>query len=429
MNSKIPILLSLFTCLVTQAADWPSWRGPLGNNISPETQAPTQWDKTKNIRWRIELPAPGNSSPIVLGNRVFMTQDIEAEGIRQVMCFDRVNGKLLWKKGTVYKEKEKRHDTNTHCAGSPVTDGECVIAHFASAGLFCFDLNGNELWHVDLGKQDHIWGSASSPVIQGNLVLIYHGPGSPSVLHALDKKTGKKVWNVDLPEVYPKDRFDGFAGKTDGMMGSFATPIIAKVNDRQEVILPVSNQVRAFDLKTGKPLWYSEGMNPLVYSSSTFAEGSVVSMGGYFGSVSVVKPGGSGNMTGNQTWYEQRSKKHRIGSPVIYNGRVFIGNTDGNAECLDLATGKQIWLERLKGNGADGETWGSMVLVGDKLYIVNRSGETFVLRAGPAFEVLSINPVAEKSNSTLAVSNGELFLRTHQALWCISETKATASAR
>ncbi len=429
MNSKISALLSLFSCLTIHASDWPSWRGPLGNNISPESEAPTQWDKTKNIRWRAELPSPGNSSPIVFGNRVYITQAVEDEGIREVLCFDRITGKLLWKKGTVYKEKEQRHETNTHCAASPVTDGERVIAHFGSAGLFCFDLEGKELWHVDLGKQNHTWGNASSPVIQGNLVLIYHGPGTPSILYALDKTSGKKVWSVDLPEVYPKERFDGFAGKTDGMMGSFATPIVVKTSNRQEVVLPVSNQVRAFELSTGKPLWFCEGMNPLVYSSPTYTEGSIVTMGGYFGSVSVVKPGGSGNMTGNQTWYEQRAKKHRIGSPVIHKGRIFIGNTDGHAECLDLATGKQLWLERLKGNEADGETWASMVLVGGNIYIVNRSGDTFVLRAGPAFEVVSINSVGEKSNSTIAVSRGDLFLRTHQALWCISDTKQTASAR
>ncbi len=429
MKPRLSILLLLLTCMAARGADWPSWRGPLGNSISPETQAPTQWDNTKNIRWRIELPDLGNSSPIVLGNRVFITQAIEAEGIRQVMCFDRSNGKLLWKKGTVHKEKEKRHETNTHCATSPVTDGERLIAHFASAGVFCYDLEGKELWNVDLGKQDHTWGSGSSPVIEGNLVLIYHGPGTPSVLHALDKTSGKKVWSVELPEVQPKERFDGFAGKSDGMMGSFATPIVVKTATRQEIILPVSNQVRAFDLKTGKALWYCEKMNPLVYSSPTFAEDSIVSMGGFFGSTSAVKPGGSGNMTEQQLWYEQRSKKHRIGSPVIHRGRIFIGNTDGHAECLDLATGNRIWLERLAGKGADGETWSSMVLVGDKLYIVNRSGDTFVLKAGPAFEVIAINSVGEKSNSTIAVSRGELFLRTQKALWCISETKATASIR
>ncbi len=427
-NSAILATL-LAVSFTTSAGNWPSWRGPDQNNISPETAAPLTWDHQKNIRWRVELPGPGNSSPIVWNDKIFVTQAVEPEGKRLVICFDRNSGKSLWQAGTVYQEKEEHHEANTICAGSPVTDGRHVVAYFGSAGVYCYDLNGKERWHVDLGKQEHHWGQGPSPVLSGNLCLVYHGPGKSSTLVALNKDTGKKAWEVPLPEIQPKERFDGFAGKSDGIMGSFATPLVIKAKSRQQVILPVSNQLRSLDLATGKPLWFCDGMNPLVYGSPTYGENLLVSMGGYFGSVIATRPEGEGDVTQQRLWYEQRSKKHRIGSPVIKGGYVFVGNTDGTSECIELTTGKSVWLERLKGNGADGETWASMVLVGDRLYLVNRSGETFVLRAAPKFEVLAVNPVGELSNSTLAVSNGELFLRTHKALWCISETRQTASLR
>lgn len=410
------------------AANWPNWRGPTHDNIAPETTAPMQWDKTKNIRWRVPLPEPGNSSPIVWGDKVFVTQAIEANGDRSILCYHRRDGKLLWNHSTRYAGKERKHETNTHCSSSPVTDGERVIAHFGSAGVFCYDLNGKVLWQADLGPQDHNWGQGSSPVIHGDLCIVYHGPGTPSTLIALDKKTGKKVWENAVPEVQPQERFDGFAGKSDGMLGSFATPIISpSKSGSDEVIMPVANQLRAWDVKTGKPKWFSTGMNPLVYSSPTLGEGFIVAMGGFFGSTITIRPNHQGDATAQRAWYEQRAKKHRIGSPVIFKGNVFIANTDGTAECIDLASGKSLWLERLKATGANGETWSSMVLIGDKLYITNRSGDTFILKAAPTFEQVAVNSVGELSNSTLAVSNGELFLRTHAALYCIGSVQKVAS--
>ena len=411
------------TLLSAFAGPWPNWRGPAHDNIAPDRSAPTSWDKSKNVRWRVELPDAGNSSPIVWGNRVLITQATEKDGRRQVMCFDRRTGDLLWAAGPTYNEKETKHETNTHCAASPVTDGKRVIASFASAGVFCFDMDGKELWRADLGPQNHIWGQGSSPVLHGELCIVYHGPGTPSIVYALDKNTGRKVWETAIPEVQPKERFDGFAGKSGGAMGSFATPLPVQAGSRTEIILPAGNKVLALDPASGKELWRGEDMNPLVYSSASFGEGHVVAMGGFFGSAMALKPGGNGDVSKDRLWYEQRAKKHRIGSPIIKGGHIYIANTDGTAECLDLATGKPVWMERLPATGSDGETWGSMVLIGDKLYVVNHSGDTFILRAAPKFEILAINSVGERSNSTLAVSDGELFLRTHAALYCISDTK------
>jgi outer membrane protein assembly factor BamB len=266
-------------------------------------------------------------------------------------------------------------------------------------------------------------------MIRGNLCFIYHGPGKPSDLVALDKKTGKVVWQVALPESHPKERFDGFAGKSDGMLGSFASPLIVPANGREELVLALGGTVHAFDPATGKTLWTCTGMNPLVYASPTYGEGVLVAMGGFFGSTLFIKPGGSGDVTqSHRTWYEQRAKKHRIGSPIIKDGYIYFSNTIGVAECVELATGKAIWEERLPVSGSNGETWASMVLAGDRLYVVNQSGDTLVLRAAPKYELIASNPVGETSNSTLALSQGDIFLRTHKALWCIADSKSLAAA-
>jgi outer membrane protein assembly factor BamB len=414
-----------------QAGNWPSWRGPDANQISPETRFPLQWawsekGPSKNILWRTELPEPGNSSPIVWGDRVFVTQAREDGARRNLMCFDRGTGRLLWERGVALEGPDTRHETNPHCAASPVTDGKVVVASFASAGIAAYDFEGKRLWLTDLGPQRHNWGQGSSPVLHGDLVLVYHGPGKDSALHALDKATGVTRWKTPIPEEHPSERFDGFAGKSDGMLGSFSTPLVARVTKgphlgRDEVILPASNRLLAFSAANGQRVWWSEGMNPLVYTSASVGEGKVLAMGGYFGSTILVEPGGDGDVTGKRLYWERRAKKHRIGSPILFNGHAYLSTTDGFAQCLHLATGKLLWEERLPSTGADGATWSSMTLAGDRLYVVNRSGDTIVLRAAPVFERLATNPVGELSNSTLAMSDGQVFLRTHKALYGIGE--------
>src|SRR6185436_15610741 len=188
------ILIALFvsSALSLPAANWPSWRGVNQDNTSPETRFPTSWSREKNVKWRTPLPEPGNSSPIVWGNIVFVTQAVRDGKERTLMAFDRATGKLRWQRGVTYEAEDARHKSNTHCAASPVTDGERVVASFGSAGIVAFDFTGKKLWKTDLGPQTHEWGQGSSPVLHGDSVIVYHGPGEFSALYALDKHTGTK---------------------------------------------------------------------------------------------------------------------------------------------------------------------------------------------------------------------------------------------
>ena len=437
MNTHRPAIAGIafaaalhFAIAPLHAENWPTWRGPNGNSTSNEEAFPLEWSAEKNVRWKVDLPDRGNSSPVVWGNRVFITQAIEAEHRRTLMAFDRRNGELLWQKGTVFKEAEETHQANPYCSTSPVVDGERVIVSHASAGVFCYDLDGNEIWSRDLGPQKHTWGSGSSPLIHGDLCILYHGPGENGHLIGLDKRTGETVWSVrDLP-IVTEGRTDGFRGKEPGITGSFSTPILVEAGDRTELVMSFSGELVAFDPATGNRLWWADGLNPLVYTSPLTDGETIVAMGGYYGNSMAVTPGGEGNVTdSHRVWHKVRSKSD-IGSGVIKDGHIFLQYGAGIAICMDLKTGDMIWEERLKGQGAAGSSWSSMTLVGDLIYVINQSAEMFILRASPDFEVVAVNGLdGELTNSTQAMSNGELFIRTHKHLWCISEHKQVALAR
>lgn len=400
------------------AANWPAWRGPLGTGACLETNLPLHWSTNENVRWRAPLPERGNSTPIVWGNRVFVTQAIEKENRRLLMCFDKTSGKLVWKSGVTYEEKEPTHPTNPYCSASPVTDGQVVIASFGSAGLSAFDFSGKQLWHRDLGKQHHIWGNAASPVIHKDLCILNAGPGERTFLVALDKGTGAEKWRVDEPGGHFGEGKPG-ADKRDIWIGSWTTPVLIEEGGQPRLIMSFPNRVAALEPATGREVWTCRGLNPLVYTSPLHSEGIIVAMGGFNGSALAVKTGGSGDVTGTHRVWHHSKTKQRIGSGVIAGDHIYILNDPGVAECLDLRTGKAVWEERLKGP-AKSDSWSSMVLAGKRIYVGNQGGDTFVLEASPNFKPLATNSLHEPIFSSVAVADGNLFLRTHQALWCVA---------
>ena len=427
---RFRLTASFFSCLLVwheaPAAHWPSWRGqPDGSGVVHESKIPATWSATENVRWKVELPGPGNSSPIVWNDRVFITQASDEGKRRLVMCFNRKDGKKLWESGPTYSEPEQTHEANPQCSASPVTDGRRVIAWFGSAGIYCFDLNGKEQWHRDLGRHQHEWGYGASPIIYQDLCILNFGPGERSFLLALNLKTGKIEWQLDTPEEAPTaERTDGFAGKGRGIIGSWSTPIVISANGRDELIMSYPEKVRAFNPRTGKELWFCEGLNPLVYTSPLYGDGLIVAMGSFYGNHLAVRPGGTGNVTAtHRVWHQVRAKSG-IGSGVIHDGYIY--NMMGSiALCWELKTGKPVWEERITGTGADSDSWSSPVLVGDRIFQLNHSGDTVVFRASPKFEKIGINSLGgERSNSSLAVSNGNIFIRTHQHLWCIGSSSA-----
>lgn len=404
-----------------EGAPWPAWRGDvLGSGVSSETDVPLEWDEKKNVRWRIELPDRGNSTPVIWGTRVFVTQAIEGENWRGLMCFDRADGSLLWKKGVEYAEAERTHKANPYCSASAMTDGERVVASYGSAGVVCYDFEGEELWRRDFGAIDHVWGNSTSPVIHGELCFYYHGPAKGAFLVALAVETGETVWKFDEPDWKPGKRTDGFQGRDDeGIIGSFSTPILVKAGSREELVMSFPTEVAAFDPATGAKLWNCRGLNPLVYTSPVYAEGVVVAMGGYRGNSIGVRVGGKGDVTEQNRLWREVNHNGGIGSGVVKDGYLYYQNSGGIASCLEMKTGKEMWEARLPGTG---KSWGSFLRSGDRVYSLSQAGDAVVFEATPeAFRELAVNDLGEMTNSSIAISDGELFIRTHEALWCISD--------
>lgn len=416
MKALVAVLLSCGCAF----GNWPAWRGPEGTGVAHESKLPLRWSTNENIRWRTPLPERGNSTPIVWKDSVFVTQAMENGNRRTLMCFDRKTGKQRWQKGVAYSEKEITHETNPQCSASPVTDGERIIASYGSAGLYCYDLEGKELWHRDLGKQHHIWGNGASPILYKDLCILNFGPGERTFLIALDKKTGKTVWQIDEPGGHSGEPTPGESSKPP-WIGSWSTPVIIKENGSDRLIMTFPKRVASLDPKTGKEIWTCSGLNPLVYTSPLYDDGIVVAMGGFSGSAIAVRTGGKGDVTETHRLWQHPRAKQRIGSGVIHDGHVYILNEPPIAECYDLKTGKLVSDQRLKGPRPKGETWSSMIVAGDKLYVINQSGDTFVLKADPKMETLAVNSLGEFTNGSLAPSDGEIFIRTHKNLWCVAE--------
>jgi outer membrane protein assembly factor BamB len=414
------VVALLFVAVPGLAGDWPAWRGPDGQGHTAETGLPLKWSPTDNVRWKVPLPEPGNSTPIIWGDRLFLTQSLDKGTRRAVRCYARADGKLLWERETPFEGKEPTHQTNPYCSASPVTDGERVIASLGSAGMVCYDFEGKELWRKDLGPLVHIWGNASSPVLHRDLAILWCGPGTRQFLLAVNKTDGRTAWEHQEP--------GGKGGPERPYIGSWTTPLVVRVGDHDELILGVSEKLKGFEPMTGKELWSCAGLktaaaDELVYTSPVFAGGIVVAMGGFSGAAMAVRAGGKGDVTAtHRLWYHPRNPQ-RIGSPVIVGGHVYVLNDDGTAQCLELKTGKEIW----KGSRLGG-AWGSMVAAGERLYVTTKAGDTLVLRAAPEYELLAKNPLHEPVLASLAVADGDLFIRSHQNLWCIGGKNKTEGA-
>lgn len=410
------LVLVLGSGAAASGEDWGHWRGPHGDGRSDERGLPVRWSATENVVWKLALPEAGNSTPVIHSGRIFLTQPDTPGSRRTLWCIDSATGKKLWERGVEWRQPDPTHSTNPLCSSSAATDGERVVAWYGSAGLYCYDMAGKELWSYEPGEQRHIWGYGSSPVLYGDLCYLNFGPGPNSRLLALDKRTGRLVWE----HAEPLDE-DGTAEapfQSADYTGSWSTPVIAEVSGRQQLLLSVPFRVRSFDPLTGQEYWRSEGTNALCYTSPLTDGSLVVAMGGYNGMSLAVRGDGTGDVTGTHRVWRHPRTKQRIGSGVIHEGHLYIHNDPGIAECFELSTGELKWERRLSGAGK-ATNWSSVMLADGLCYTMTQGGDCFVFRASPEFGEVTVNSLGEVSNSSVAASGGRLFLRTHQHLWCI----------
>ena len=416
MQPKRAFLLTLLLTSTAWADNWPAWRGPNGTGVSTERDLPLSWGPEQNVRWKVPLPEAGNSTPIVWGDRVFLTQALDGGKRRALLAFHRADGKKLWQQEVACKTQETTHKDNPPCSASPVTDGSAVYAHFASGGVLSCNMHGKKLWHRDLGPVLHRWGNGSSPILYKDLLIVFQGPGEPTFLTALDKTTGKTVWKTEEKAI------------NSPIFGSWSTPVVVRAGQRDELIMPLPGErvggdgaFKGYDPATGKELWSCKGLGTEIYAMPVVspAQDLIVGISGHNGPLMAVRPGGDGDVTAtHRAWRQAGKNPQRIGSGVIHDCRLYLADAPGFVECLDAKNGEVIWKERIAGN-----VWGSMLLSDRKLYVTNLEGETFVLATGPKFRVLARNDIKEPTYAALAVSNGELFLRTYKHLYCIGRPK------
>lgn len=415
MNAKLAVLVRLallvgITFLSTPAAhaanasDWRQFRGPGGLGVSADQGLPLNWGPTQNIAWKVALPGPGASSPIVVGSRVIVTchsGPLDAVS-RQVLCFNRADGKLLWTAEVPSKLPEGRISRGDHgyASSTPATDGERLYAFFGKSGVFALDLNGRRLWHADVGEQLHEWGSAASPVLFQNLVIINASTESGSLV-ALDRQIGRELW------------------RAGGIKEAWNTPLLMPVNGATELVVAIPQKVLAFDPATGKQLWScATGIGWYMVPSVVAHEGVVYGTGGRSGDVLAVRAGGRGDVTATHKLWAGK-KGSNVSSPVYHAGHLYwMNDNTGVAHCVNAKTGEFVYSERVPQSG---EVYSAAVLAEGRLYYLGRSGRTFVLAAKPAFEVLATNDLETRGlfNSSPAVAGGRFYIRSDKFLYCI----------
>lgn len=410
----------LFVCAACTAfgADWRQFRGPGGQGISEEKGLPTKWSADENIVWKLKLPGAGASSPVTLGKRLFLTAysgyglDTKEPGDmkdlrRHLVCVDLTNGKIIWSKDFPSLVSEHNYKGEGayqgYAANTPITDGERLYVFFGKAGVFCFDLDGNQLWQVVLGKGQSGWGSGASPMLYKNLLIVNASIESQAII-ALDKASGKEAWRSNTK-----------IGSAWGIPMLVTTPQKA-----QELVVSGSGRVAGFDPDTGKELWSAKGHGGYVVPSVVTHDGIVYAVGGG-GTSLAIKSGGRGEVTATHVLW-RKGKGSNASSPVYHAGKVYWASESGGViHCQDAATGETTDTRLMP---AAGQIWASPVLSDGKLYFVSKFAGAYVVAATPKLELLAHNVFADdksRSNASIAVSDGQLFFRNDQYLYCIGK--------
>jgi outer membrane protein assembly factor BamB len=411
MVKLLPISLFVVATATVMAEDWPQFRGPGGLGVGSGENLPVEWSDDKNLVWKVKLPGRGASSPIVVGDKIFLTcwagavtKKSTAGLKRHLLCFD-LEGKLHWQRDFPAPAKDFPFKGFTalhgYASSTPVSDGKRVFAFFGAAGVYAFDLAGKQLWHVDVGKKTNEWGSGASPVLFQDLVIVPAAVEADEVV-ALDQVTGKKVWTQSV--------------KGDE---SWGTPLLVTVGNKTEVVLGEEKRILALDARSGELLWTCRGIDDYVCPSAVADQGIVYAIGGLTTGAIAVKAGGRGDVTkSHRLW--AITKGSNVPSPVYHGGHLYWAHEKGVVYGVDAKTGKIVYQERLAPPA--GKIYASATLADGKIYYVSRNNGVYVVQAGPKFKLLAHNQFASDAsvfNASPAIANGRIYLRSDQALYCV----------
>ena len=436
---RIPLGIALISSLAwlsttVGATNWPQWRGPGGMGISTEKNLPVEWSATKNIKWKTPIAGRAHSSPVVWGNKLFLTTAIEgpvvpgARAVKhmdgdkeflhpdsigadrkhtfKVICLNASNGKVLWEQtafeGTPY---DNRHRKSSFAASTPATDGKMVYAFFGTEGLYAYDMNGKLQWKADLGKLGTVgMGTGTSPILHQDFVILQcdEENGAASFIVAVDKKTGKEAWRT------PRK-----------VQVSWATPILVTTAKRSELITSGTEAVIAYDPATGKELWRHKGVESNAIPSPVANQEMVFISAGFPAKIAMaIRLGQSGDLTGsaNVAWKYAKGTAY-VPSPILYGDYLYLTTDRGILTCLDAKTGE---VKYEGGRIPIPATFtASPVAFDGKILLTSEDGDTFIVKAGPKHEILGTNSVGEPVYASPAISDRKIFIRAENNIYCI----------
>lgn len=429
-----------------QAQNWPQFRGPSASGVAEGRPAAVNWnaEKSLNTRWKTAIPGLGHSSPVVWGNKIFVTTAVtsapkdetryglygdvapvkdDPKHTWKVYAIDRQTGKILWERiAFAGLPKVKRHPKSTHSDSTPVTDGKYVVALFGSHGLYAYDLNGKLKWKQDLGvldagwfyDADYQWEHGSSPVIYRNLVIVQADVQKDSFIAAYDLKTGKLAWKTPREEI-----------------SSWGTPTVYEGKTRAELITNGSKAIRGYDPATGKELWRLTPNSEITTPTPFVAHDLIYVTSGYspIQPIYAIRPGANGDITlkdGTESsafiaWSKKRGGPY-MPTPVVYGDLLYTCSNQGVLTAYNAKTGERVYQERLGGKG--GAFTASPVASDGKIYLASEDGDVFVVKAGPKYELLATNTVGEVMMATPAISDGMVIVRGIKHLFAFGEPGA-----
>ena len=418
------VVLFFFVAGLIRAENWPGWRGPSGDGISAGKSIPTKWSSTENIAWKIAVPGEGHSSPIVWGDKVFLTSSLTEKNKRILLCIDRLSGQTVWQRDVVQSPPETIHRLNSRASGTPATDGKQVYVTFMRAEgdkviapnvgserlitpgkiiVAAYDLDGNEKWKTNVGDFVSAHGFNTCPVLFEDLLILNGDHDGDAYLVALDRQSGRQRWRT----------------RRENKTRSYVTPIIREIDGITQMILSGSLCVASYDPRNGKRHWIVDGPTEQFVASMVYDGKYVFATGGYPERHTLaIRPGGKGNVTDTHiAWRTTRGAAY-VPSPIISGRYLLMVADSGIASCFEARTGKRHWMERLPGGHSP-----SPVSADGLVYFVSDRGVTTVIRPSETFAVIAKNELGEPVSASPAISQGQIFLRTHQHLYCIGSKK------
>ena len=390
--------MTLLIPLAALAENWPCWRGPRMDGTSADKNVPVHWSATSNVVWKTEVPGGGHASPIVWEDRIFTVAAVGEN--RELLCFDRKDGRIVWQKTVLTAPLEGKHRLNSHASSTPATDGALVYVAFLDRKemlVAAYDFAGKQRWLVRPGPFNSMHGFCSSPVLFEDKVIVNGDHDGDSYIVALDRATGRTAWKV------PRKN----------KMRSYCVPLIRELDGRRQMVLSGDQTVASYDPQNGNLHWLIDGPTDQFVASPVYNEkaGLLFITGGYpEHHILALTP------KGKIVWRTNRGVAY-VPSPISVGDFFFVVSDSGVAHCFEAATGRIMWDERM------GEHHASLVSISDLVYFLNDDGVMYVVRAARTFTPVAKNELGERAFASPAISNGQLFLRSDKHLFCIAATK------